>query len=193
MRPSISRATVLALATAIGLALSLPLAACSGPHSGKSEKLKKPRKKERPKDEPVAEEAGAAPADTKCRVNFFAEPTKKRKAKAARSMAAQSDRILVEAESETDADRKVGLIVEAIEKLSNALRKDPYGPLPTFKLAVAYALANKQGCAIALLERLAVLQKHPDVEKEAGRVVKQALKDPAFDGFRKDATAALGE
>ncbi len=169
--------------------------ACSGPHSGKSEKLKKPREKERPEGEVAAEEA-ALEADTKCRTNFFADPIKKRQRKVgdARRIAKGAEPILVEAES-AEGERRAGLVVEAIQKLSNALKKDPYSPEPTFKLAIAYALANKQGCSIALLERLATLQKHPNrpVASLAERTVQRALKDPAFDGFRKEADTALGE
>ncbi len=59
--------------------------------------------------------------------------------------------------------------------LSNALAKDPYGPEPTYKLAVAYALLGRKSCSLALLERLKGLAGMPDVEKEASRTIQRAV------------------
>jgi len=167
---------------------------CKHPYSGKPERLKKPRPK-KPKEEKGPTVVVKAKAmDTKCRTNFFADPTRvgRRRSREARAMAKKADRILMEAEK-ADIEDRVPIVTDAMGTLDNALGKDPYGPLPTYKLAVAYALIGKKGCALALLERLKVLQSHPPVEKEATRTVKRAVRDLAFDRFRDDARAALGE
>jgi hypothetical protein len=183
----------LLLSTVLALAIAAPLASCSSPYDAKAERLKKPKKKKRP-DEPDAgpDEGTTVAEDDQCRTNFFAEPTKKRASRDGRRLAGQADGLLLDAEK-TDGARRSNLIVEALGKLSNALRKDPYGPEPTYKMAVAYAMAGRRSCSIKLLDRLNTLQKHPDVDKEAARAVQRALRDPAFEGFRKDANSALGE
>ncbi len=189
-------------------AASLPagLAACgSGPYTTKPERLKKPRAKKRPKDKvgptEVAQDGGAdgkksgtgtPVSDEQCRTNFFAEPRKgPRKAKEARGMAMQTDPSLQDAESQQGPARQQ-LVVEAMATLSNALMKDPYGPEPTYKLAVAYALVGRKSCSLALLERLKGLAGMPDVEKEASRTIQRASRDPAFGAFNKEARTALG-
>lgn len=183
----------LLLSSALVLAIATPVAGCSSPYDAKAERLKKPKKKKRPDAEEADAGADEQPlADDKCRTNFFAEPTKRRKARDGRRLASQADGLLVDADR-ADGKRRVSLLVEALEKLSNALKKDPYGPEPTYKMAVAYAMAGRKSCALKLLDRLNTLQKHPDVDKEASRAVQRALRDPAFEKFRKDADQALGE
>lgn len=191
-----TRIAAIALAFVLGGAL-MGTSACSGPYSGKAEKLKKPSRK--PKPPPTEEELAAAAAgpqlDDKCRTNFFDDPkdkAKKRKAKEGLGLAKEADPMLFEAEAKEGMDR-ISKVKEAMSKLRNSLEKDPYGPEATYKLAVAYALVNKKGCSIALLTRLKELEKFPDVEAESGRVIKRVLGDPAFDLFRKDANAAVGQ
>ena len=60
------------------------------------------------------------------------------------------------------------LIQEALSKLRNALRADPYGPEPTYKMAVAYALVGKKGCSLALLERCGVVSREAAARFYAG-------------------------
>jgi hypothetical protein len=184
----------LVLSTVLALAIAAPLASCSSPYDAKAERLKKPKTKKKPEgEEPDAGPEGPVVAeDDQCRTNFFAEPTKRRDARGGRSLAGQADGLLLDADRNEGAQR-ANLIVDALSKLTNALKKDPYGPEPTYKMAVAYAMAGRRSCAIKLLDRLNTLQKHPDVEKEASRAVQRALRDPAFEAFRKDANAALGE
>lgn len=188
--------TSLWVALGLCLALAAPAAGCSSPYAGKPERLRKPKEKKRPEgDEAPAEVTDdAKPADDggKCRTNFFAKPTKQRNARGARRLSDQADGILANAEH-ADGDHKVSLLIDAINKLSNALAKDPYAPVPTYKLAVSYAMAGRKSCALALLDRLKTLQKHPDVERETHRTIQRAVRDPAFDSFRKEADQALGE
>ena len=182
------------VALGLCLALAVPSAGCASPYSGKPDRLRMPKEKKRPDaEEPPAETAEAEPAaDDQCRTNFFAEPTERRNPRGARRLSDQADGILASAERE-DGDRKVGLLVEAIDKLKNALEKDPYAPVPTYKLAVAYALAGRKSCSLALLDRLKALLGHPDVERIARRTIQRAVRDPAFDEFRKEADKAMGE
>lgn len=187
--------TRLWVALGLCLALAAPAAGCSSPYAGKPERLRKPKEKKRPEgDEAPAEVTDdTKPAeDQQCRTNFFAAPTKRRNARGARRLSDQADPILANAEH-AEGDHKVGLLIDAIGKLSNALEKDPYAPVPTYKLAVAYAMAGRKSCALALLDRLKILQKHPDVERETQRTIQRAVRDPAFDPFRKEADKALGE
>ncbi len=189
-----NRLAVLFLAALFGGGLA-SAAGCAGPYSEAPEKLAKPKKKKPPADEvvtgePEADATGQAWEDA-CKTNFYAEPVERRRGAAALALSGQADRILVEAEQQEGATR-VATVGDAMSKLSSALKQDPYGPEPTYKLAVAYTLVGKKGCALRLLERLAELQNYPAVEKESGRVIQRALNDMTFDPFRKEADAALG-
>jgi hypothetical protein len=188
------------IASALGAAAGLTAAlwfGCSGPYSGKPERLAQPKEKA-PPPPPDAGPAGAtpvaeAPPDA-CRTNFFADPVpiEKRDAKKGMQLAGQADGVLLEAEQLSDP-LKTQKAVDAIATLKNALKADPYGPEPTYKMAVAYALVGKQKCALALLERLAELKKVPELTKEVERVIKRAARDTAFEKFRKEANGVLGE
>lgn len=173
----------------------------SGPYTGSPERLKKPRAKKRPDDKVAPSEVadGGKPtkptaiSDEQCRTNFFAEPKRApRRSKEARQMAMQADSSLLAAERQFGPARQQ-LVVEAMGTLSNALGKDPYGPEPTYKLAVAYALVGRKSCSLALLERLKGLAAMPDVEKEATRTIQRASRDPAFEPFAKEARTAMGQ
>lgn len=176
---------------ALGLSLGAAQWGCAQPYSGKPERLKKPRKKKKP--EPTEQEVAEKELefDEKCRTNFFDKPTTLRKTRLSRRLAKQADGMLVEAEEE-EGQARISSVSEALSKLTNALKADPYGPEATYKMAVAYALVGKKGCAIALLERLQQLTRHPEAMNEAERVVNRALRDHSFEPFRKDADAALG-
>ncbi|HTE51872.1 MAG TPA: hypothetical protein VK698_13550 [Kofleriaceae bacterium] len=198
-----NRLAILLVLAAFGAASMSAATGCgSGPYTGKPERLKKPRAKKRPDDKvapsEVAEGGGktgkpAAISDEQCRTNFFAEPKKgPRRVKEARTMAMQADSSLLAAERQFGPARQQ-LVVEAMGTLSNALGKDPYGPEPTYKLAVAYALLGRKSCSLALLERLKGLATMPDVEKEASRTIQRAARDPAFEPFSKEARTAMGQ
>jgi hypothetical protein len=189
----------LAILLAVALGAGSALTACgSGPYSGKPEKIKKPRAKKRPEGSANPTEVAGGGASTPmsegdCRTNFFAEPQRGRRQKnEARGMAMQAEQNLMAAERKFGPERQQ-MVIEAMGTLSNALKKDPYGPEPTYKLAVAYALVGKKKCALALLERLKQLGTLPDVEKEASRTIQRASRDPAFTAFQKEAKTALGE
>ncbi len=166
---------------------------CAHPYSGKPERLKKPRKKKHP---PAAEDA-AAPAevvwDEECRANFNDDKRPlRRHEKAAEQMADQATQMLLQAET-MDGAARINTVIDAITKLKNALKKDQFNPEATLKLAVAYAVVHKKGCALRLLERLNDLQRMEEVSRKAQLAIRRATNEPAFDGFRKDANAAMGE
>jgi hypothetical protein len=193
-----NRLAILLVAVLVGVPLTLSGGGCgSGPYSNPPERLKKPRAKKRPEGAPTASEVTAAEAaamsDEQCRTNFFADPHRGRRfARDAHVMSNRADSTLVAAERQFGPGRQA-LVIEAMATLSNALKKDPYGPEPTYKLAVAYALVGKKSCSLALLERLKSLTTMPEVEKEARRTIQRATRDPAFGPFEKDARTALGE
>jgi hypothetical protein len=184
------RFAVVLLAVVLGCGFTAMTATgCAGPYSGPPEKIKRPKAKRRPKAK--EDEAEALAVNDKCRTNFFEKPTTKRKEPQGRMLAKQAEGIILEAEAQK-GDERVLLIKEALSKLRNALVADPYGPEPTYKMAVAYALVGKKGCSLALLERLQLLSRMPAVEAEAERTIDRAMRDQAFNAFRKDADAALG-
>jgi hypothetical protein len=189
------RALSIALLSVVVAAFAAGEMGCKHPYSGQAEKLKKPKKKKR-KDKPLEEVEAVAegPSEEPCRTNFFAEPPKRlrRKARDARQIAQSVNSTLLDAERLEGESRNTAVLA-AMNKLRSALNKDPYGPEPTFKFAIAYALVGKKSCALAFLERLKLLQQFPDTEKEATRVVQRAARDPAFEAFRQEALTALGE
>jgi hypothetical protein len=183
------RSAVVFFAVVIASSAAAVTLGCGGPYSGPAEKLSRPKEKRRPK--PKEGEEPALAMNDKCRTNFFEDPTSRRQARLGLTLSKQAETPIVEAEAET-GEARVLLIQEALSKLRNALRADPYGPEPTYKMAVAYALVGKKGCSLALLERLQALSRMPAVGSEAERTIARALRDQAFNTFRKDADAALG-
>jgi hypothetical protein len=188
------RLTVIALAAGICAVLAVPLEGCRHPYSGSPERLVRPRKKKRKDKPPEVVQVVQTSADAPCRTNFFGEPARRprRSPREARDLARQADASLLDAER-LDGEQRISSVLQAMSKLGNALRKDPYGPEATFKFAVAYALVGKKTCSLAFLARLNLLQQFPDTEGEAARVIQRALREPAFEGFRKEADAAIGQ
>jgi Flp pilus assembly protein TadD len=189
----LQRLSVILLALLVGTAFTVMSTGCAHPYSGKPEKLKKPRKKKRPPVEASEEAATEIVWDEECRANFDDDKKAlRRKPSAAKSLTKQANGMLLDAES-MGGPARINTVIEAISKLKNALKKDQFNPEATFKLAVAYALVRRKGCALRLLERLNELQKMEEVTRKAQLAIKRATKEPAFDGFRKDADAAMGE
>jgi hypothetical protein len=181
----------------------LALAACAGPYAGRPEALQRPRIRKHPgasksptKSSPAASDPATAPsatsADPPCRTNFFGDPFKgERRSRKARALAAEAEAALLGAERVAVGRKDV--IVGAMATLANALRIDPYGAEPTYKLAMAYAMVGRRSCSLALLERLKLLAQMADGEAEAARTIERAARDPAFEAFRTDARRALGQ
>jgi hypothetical protein len=180
----------IALAVALSIGMAAPMTTgCGGPYSEKAETLKKPKKKKRPPEPDTA----ALPYNEECKTAFFEDNTKvRRNGGAARGKIAQGDTQLGTADSSPDAGTRATLTIEAITSYKKALADDPFSPEATYKLAAAYARVRKKKCATDLLTRLSALQKNPEFEAEAKRMVQAASQESAFEGFRKDADSALG-
>lgn len=183
-----------ALGLGIAVALAAPLAACSGPYAGKAEKLRKMPKSAEPEPPPVvAEETKFA---EECPVKFQEEPKDalkqhNRNAGASKRLVEQADSLLDDARVAKDDKARVAQTTEAINKLRKALLDAPYHAEATYKLAHAYALTRRKGCAIALLKRLADLQKYGDFAADAKRKIDEAETDSVFQPFRKQANEAI--
>ena len=157
---------------------------CAGPHAADPEPLERPT--------PIRGDAdGDSAQPDRCRTNFYAEPhSGSRDVDEAREMARMTDGVLLRAERSRGEEREAA-VLEAMHQLVAALERDPYGPEPTYKLAVAYALVDRKACSLRLLERIAELTAMPEVEAEAGRIIQRAKRDMTFDAFREEADAAL--
>jgi hypothetical protein len=170
----------------------LGLTGCAHPYSGKPEKLKKMKKKKKPEPEEGAEQNPEVVWDDDCRVNFLDDKRpKRRNERSAKSLTNVAAGMISEAE-ELEGERRIVKVIDALNKLKSALGKDQFNPEATYKMAVAYTLVRKKGCALQLLQRLQDLQRMPEVAREAELAAKRATRDPIFDPFRKDADAAVG-
>lgn len=172
---------------------ALVAAGCSGPYSNKPEGLKKPTKK--PMPDVVVTDVVIKFAE-ECPVKFQEDPSKamqqhKTGKRAADQKTAQADELLEKAQSTTDDKQKASNTVDAITKLRSALIDDPYHAEATYKLAHAYGRSRRKGCALALLKRLADLEKYGDFAADAKRKINEAESDPVFQPFRKDANGAI--
>lgn len=92
----------------------------------------------------------------------------------------------------TAGDDEPAAALEALGKFRSALAADPYQAEATFKMAVVYAQLRKKGCALALLKRLAELERHPDFERSAALMIQAAQGEGVFEPFRDEANAAVG-
>ena len=153
---------------------------CSGPYAGKPSPLVRPVKKKRP-------QAAAATFDDQCKTDFFADASRvKPRTRDADQLVVQGNRIL------TSGDDETATMLDALGKFRSALAADPYQAEATFKMAVVYAQLRKKGCAVALLKRLAELERHPDFERQATLMIQAAQGESSFDAFRDEANAAVG-
>jgi hypothetical protein len=164
--------------------------ACKGPYDGvQAEKLPMPKKKppKEKKEGPLSSEP-----DT-CKADFTANPVQVSKStrRTANGLAQDADNQMAGIET-APAEQKKAMVLDALSTTTSALRSDPYNPGATFTMAVAYAWAGKKKCSIMMIERLAELSKNPDVVDEATKFAGKVKKHPAFEAFRKDAEAALG-
>jgi hypothetical protein len=174
------------------LALVFGVASCKPLYGGKAEKLASPPKKKRP------DKSDAPPPEIKyveeCTANFTDDPKKVHPQTAiSRTLFNEGESALAESGDAKDDQVMVTSLTKAIDKYRNALIKDPYNVPATLKLAVAYDRAQRKGCAIAMLKRLAALSNHPKWADEANRNIESINTNAGwFKGYRKDAMAAVG-
>ncbi|HEY0252626.1 MAG TPA: hypothetical protein VGC41_13920 [Kofleriaceae bacterium] len=174
------------------LGLAVGFAACQPLYGGSPERLHTPEKKKKPPEPP--ESADQIKYIEDCTASFQDDPRKWHpQPTLARPLIETGDTAIASSDKTPEANAKVGLIKEAIDKYRNALIKDPYNSDATLKLAVAYDKVLRKGCAIAMLKRLASLSSNPKFATEANRSI-DAVGDNSiwFKGYRKDAMQAVG-
>lgn len=176
--------------TAIGIGLGF--AACQPLYGGRPERLHSLDQKKRPPDQATGD--GQIAYIEECTASFQDDPRKARpQPTQSRQLVDLGDVAIASSDRAQQADSKVGLIREAIDKYRTALLKDPYNSDATLKLAVAYDKVLRKGCALAMLRRLASLGNNPKIAPEAPRQI-DAVSDNSqwFKGYRKDAMNAIG-
>ena len=197
MRGSARNRTIAVFLTTAFVATSgittVGLAGCGGLYSGKPEKVYKPGKKKEP-------DVVVAPVEIKwndeCVAKLNEDPGKslamhKKNEARVRQLAAQAEELLDAAKNATDNKSKAGQTAEAIDKLRKALVDAPYSAEATYQLAIGYARSRRRGCSLAMLKRLAALEKYDDFTATAKRLINEALDNGEFQPFRKQADEAM--
>lgn len=166
---------------------------CQPLYGNKPEKLANPGKKKRPAELETAEAPVKYVDD--CTTNFRDDPklAPRPNPSQASVLTEDGDTALANANKATDPASQAELIKLSIDKYRAALLKDPYNQEATLKLAVAYDLVLRKGCALAMLKRLASMQANPKYAKRANQLADSVTDNPGwFKGYRKDAVAAVG-
>jgi hypothetical protein len=165
---------------------------CKPLYGDKPDKLKNPERKKPPPDP----ETSAIPVKyvEDCTANFRDDPKQARPNPGlANQLVGDGDTALQNANKAKDAASQAELIKISIDKYRNALIKDPYNHEATLKLALAYDLVLRKGCALAMLKRLASMQANPKYSKLANAKADEVVDNASwFKGYRKDAVAAVG-
>ncbi len=167
-------------------------AGCQPLYGGKPEKLATPARKKPPKDEPVAEAPVKMIED--CTADFRANPaTVRAQTNQSIDLTDQGSTALANSDKATDGGAQASLLRDAVDKLRQALVKDPYNATATLKLALAYDKVYRKGCAIAMLKRLATLAANPKFSRVANAEI-DSISDNGqwFKHYRKDAMTAVG-
>ncbi|HEX8109635.1 MAG TPA: hypothetical protein VF516_18015 [Kofleriaceae bacterium] len=167
-------------------------AGCQPLYGGKPEKLPTPARKKPPKDEPVAEAPVKMIDD--CTADFRGNPaTVRQQTNQSNDLTDQGSTALANSDKTKDGGAQASLLRDAIDKLRNALVKDPYNAAATLKLALAYDKVYRKGCAIAMLKRLATLAANPKFSRVANAEI-DSISDNGqwFKHYRKDAMTAVG-
>jgi hypothetical protein len=166
--------------------------ACQPLYGGKPEKLHNPEKKKKPPEETAAVVEPKYIED--CSANFREDPkTARPQTGISNTLMGDGDTALQQSNRAKDPPAQAELIRVAIDKYRNALIKDPYNSEATLKLAIAYDLVYRKGCALAMLKRLADLSANPKFAKQANRNIDSVTDNTQwFKGYRKDAISKVG-
>lgn len=181
-----------ALLSAFIVLVAGSVVACQPLYGGKPEKLRNPEKKKKP-DEPPETQAQVKYIDD-CVANFRDDPKNVRQdTSRANSLVGDGDTVIAQVSKAKDAASAAELIKQGIDKYRSALVKDPYNQEATLKLAIAYDMVLRKGCAIALLKRISALESNPKFKSAAKRVADEVADNgQLFKGYRKDAVSAVG-
>ena len=168
------------------------LSGCQQLYGGKPEKLKTPDRKKKPPEPEVATSQIKYVED--CTANFRDDPKLARPNPGlANQLVGDGDTALQNANKAKDPASQAELIKLSIDKYRNALVKDPYNHEATLKLALAYDMVYRKGCALAMLKRIASMQAHPKYAKAANAKADEVNDNASwFKGYRKDAISAVG-
>jgi len=171
--------------------VALFLMGCQALYGQKPDKLPGVKKTKRPPEEKVAAVEPKYLDD--CPTNFRdTAPVRQEKALATK-LTQDGDGAFDAAKKAKEAPVQAGAYKEAVDKYSNALKKDPFNAEATLKLAIAYDALFRRGCAIAMLKRLENLTKNKKVSPDAQNHANSVGDNPQwFKGYRKDAVAAAG-
>lgn len=187
------RSRLLACAVAFGVGVtSFAATGCQPLYGSKPERLAKPPVKKRPPEPPVV--APEIKYVEECQAQFRDDPKKAPPPQPAiaAKLVADGDAAIAAAGKNKDPMAAANTIKDAIDKYSNALRKDPYNAQITLQLALAYDAVYRKGCALALLKRIAALETNPKVSPNANSVADQVSDNNSyFKGYRKDALSAV--
>ncbi len=168
------------------------VAGCQALYGGKPERLKNPERKRKPA------EAEEKPPEIKyveeCVANFRDDPKLARPdPQRANALVGDGDAALAQVPKAKEPASQAELVKQSIDKYRGALVKDPYNTEATLKLAIAYDMVYRKGCAIALLKRISALESNPKFKSAAKRVADEVADNPTyFKGYRKDAVQAVG-
>ena len=180
------------IAAALALGTMLGASACQPLYGNKPEKLPTVQRRKAPPPETVVEVPVKEVED--CQADFRGDPKRvNAQQKQARDLAAQGADLAMASDKTADPLAAANKVREAIDKLRNALVKDPYNVDATLQLALAYDRVYRKGCAIAMLKRLATLSAHPDFARPANAAI-DSIGDNGqwFKRYRKDAMTAAG-
>ena len=168
------------------------VAACQPLYGGKPEKLRNPERKKKPDEPPEA--AIQVKYIEECVASFRDDPKGVRPDTGrSNALVGDGDTALSQVPKAKDPASQAELIKQSIDKYRSALIKDPYNQEATLKLAVAYDMVYRKGCALALLKRISALESNPKYRNAAKRVADEVADNAQlFKGYRKDAVSAVG-
>ena len=171
--------------------LVLATTGCQALYGGKPERLKNPERRRKPPEPEVAENPIKYVED--CTANFRDDPKTAPRPNPglANQLVGDGDTAIQNANKAKDPASQAELIKLSIDKYRNALIKDPYNHEATLKLALAYDMVYRKGCALAMLKRLDALAANPRFGAEP---VKSRILDNEqwFKPYRNDALKAAG-
>jgi hypothetical protein len=170
----------------------LAFAGCQPLYGAQPERLRDPPKKKPPKEE--ATQVVQVKFVEECVTDFRGDPKRViRNSSAARTDIASGQEALNQARAAKDEGARISFLKIGVDKLRNALLKDPYSADATLELALAYDRVLRKGCALKLLSRIAALEANDKFRAEAKRAAdKVADTNEWFRHYRNEAKQAVG-